>query len=192
MKEPEGNKILQKYFEHRTFNKMYDMGVVDYNDLLNEAVSRKNYYIADWVVIRLTGYFFSRLYKYLVVKITHKTTLVSQVFKPIVFENFEGSTLDKVVDAFIDRPKQMCEVYSSDKVFELVEFVRGSEKIRQFYSAISSITPYVYQDESDETASYFILRLYTDSFYHDIPREYYIDDLKKVADNSKGRVEFKF
>ena len=189
---PEGHQILQKYFEHRTFDKMYDMGVVDYNDLLIEAYNRKNYYIADLAALRLTRYFFSRFFKYLGAKTTGKATLGFQVFKPIVFENFEGSTLDNVVDAFIDRPKQMCEVYSSDKVFDLIEFVRGSEKISQFYSAISSLTPYVYQDESDETALYFILRLYTASFFYDIPRKYYIDDLKKVACYSKGRVEFNY
>ena len=54
------------------------------------------------------------------------------------------SPLDKVVDAFIDCPRQMCEVYygnlkskSFEELDDLVKFVRGSEKIDQFYSAFA-------------------------------------------------------
>lgn len=55
MKGPEGNKILQKYFEHRTFDKMCDMGVFDYKDLMVAAAKRKNYYIANLAVKNLAA-----------------------------------------------------------------------------------------------------------------------------------------
>ena len=96
----------------------------------------------------------------------------------IVFE----SPLDKVVDAFIDCPRQMCEVYygsfetkSFEELDDLVKFVRDSEKINEFYSAIRSFTPVNCIDKSHKLG----LDLYIASFLYDIPREYYLDDLKK-------------
>ena len=91
------------------------------------------------------------------------------------------SPLDKVVDAFIDCPRQMCEVYygnlkskSFEELDELVNFVRDSEKINQFYSALRSFSPTDYQNKIDLTC----YGIYVVSFLYDILREYYLDELK--------------
>ena len=91
------------------------------------------------------------------------------------------SSMDKVVDAFIDCPRQMCEVYygnlkskSFEELDDLVKFVRYSEKINQFYSALRSFSPTDYQNKIDLTC----YGIYVVSFLYDIPREYYLDELK--------------
>ena len=96
----------------------------------------------------------------------------------IVFQ----APFDKVVDAFIDCPRQMCEIYYGKlklKFFEefddLIKFVRDSEKISQFYSALHSFPPINYHDKIDHAC----LGLFIVSFLYDIPREYYLDELKK-------------
>ena len=92
------------------------------------------------------------------------------------------SPLDKVIEAFIDCPKQMCEVYYGNlksksfvELDDLVNFVRDSEKISQFYSALRSFCLTDNQPKSAQTC----LALYLVSFIYDILREYYLDDLKK-------------
>ena len=100
----------------------------------------------------------------------------------IVFE----SPLEKVVDAFIACPKEMCEVYHEKlksylyrDLDDLVIFVRDSGKISQFYSAIRSFAPEKCSGYSDITG----VGLYFVSFIYDIPREYYFDELKKNEEN---------
>ena len=111
------------------------------------------------------------------------------------------SPLDKVVDAFIDCPKEMCEVYheritsysyrKEDKTCyvyreksnsfshryldDLIIFVRDSIKISQFYSAIRKSTRKNLLEKSGQTG----VGLYFVSFIYDIPREYYFDELKR-------------
>lgn len=100
----------------------------------------------------------------------------------IVFE----APFDKVVDAFIDCPRQMCEIYYgkikselSDELDDLIKFLRDSKKISQFYSALHSLPKTDYENKSELTC----LQLYLVSFLYDIPHEYYLNELKKSDSN---------
>lgn len=93
------------------------------------------------------------------------------------------ASFSKLVDAIIDCPSQMLEVlfedYSSpDSIISLdrlVRYVRGSQKIGAFYSALRNLPNQDIQVKSERTRQ----KIYTSSFIFDIPSNYYLDILKQ-------------
>ena len=119
MKGPEGNKILQKYFEHRTFDKMCDMGVFDYKDLLTEAAKRKNYYIANLAVKNLAARANNEYYPELrdCIWVYNKEYLRTTPFA--VLEIFPGWTdlLDSINRSFSEDDKQMLMFFLHNVIY---------------------------------------------------------------------------
>lgn len=92
----------------------------------------------------------------------------------------EDAPYSKIIDAFIECPAQMSEAYCGklfrDKPDRLVRYLRdsASDKMDQFYAALRDIPV------SEHFMRHGITRnlIYCASFINDIPKEYFVNELK--------------
>lgn len=107
----------------------------------------------------------------------------------VLFDHFKGAygefrnaimnaPIEKVIDAFIDCPKQMSFIYSEKIVKEgaenLVNYVKGSGKMEEFYAALRSMSPRHINEFQYNTR----LSIFIQSYVYNVPEDLYIDLLK--------------
>ena len=94
-----------------------------------------------------------------------------------LFSTVMNAPLAMVVDAFIECPSQMCCAYYENekepKLDKLVNYVRENGMFEPFYSALRTIQSTERFSRNDAGR----LKIYSASFFNDIPYEFYLEDL---------------
>lgn len=84
-----------------------------------------------------------------------------------------------LADAFIDCPRQMCQVFTGSPAYnefdDLILFVRDSNRTSQFYAALRNVPRSGGLSTCDMTRR----SIYITSLVLDIPHEYFLDELRK-------------